>query len=74
MVRSTVSVVCPCHPEGGVATLRSPKPELNSPAYGYGFSILGEPGDRIVGHSGGFPGISGKLHMFLDSGFTAAIL
>lgn len=52
----------------------SPKPEMNSPAYGFGFGIEGRPGDRIVGHGGGFPGISAKLDMYLDSGYTVAVL
>jgi len=29
---------------------------------------------RVVGHSGGFPGISSNLSMFLDSGYTLAVL
>jgi len=45
-----------------------------SPDYGYGFGISGKPGDRQVGHSGGFPGISANLAMFLDSGYTVAVL
>jgi CubicO group peptidase (beta-lactamase class C family) len=56
------------------ARLWSPKPELSSPDYGYGFGIGGTPEDRIVGHSGGFPGISSNLDLFLDSGFTAVVL
>ncbi len=50
------------------------KPELGSSEYGFGFGVFGEPGARIVGHSGGFPGISSNLDMFLDSGFTAVVL
>jgi CubicO group peptidase (beta-lactamase class C family) len=50
------------------------KPELNSPHYGFGFRAGGEPGDRIVGHAGGFPGINGKLDMHLDTGYTVAVL
>ena len=56
------------------ARLWSPKPELSSPDYGYGFGVGGTPEDRIVGHSGGFPGISSNLDLFLDSGFTAVVL
>jgi CubicO group peptidase (beta-lactamase class C family) len=57
------------------ALLTSPKPELNSPDYGFGFSfskdeILG----RIVGHSGGFPGINSNLDIFLDRGEVAAVM
>jgi CubicO group peptidase (beta-lactamase class C family) len=52
----------------------SPKPELKSPGYGFGFLVRGTPDDRVVGHSGGFPGISSNLDMFLDSGYTAIVL
>ena len=52
----------------------SAKPDLNSPIYGFGFSISGESGDRIVGHGGGFPGINSNLDMFLDSGYTAVVM
>jgi CubicO group peptidase (beta-lactamase class C family) len=50
----------------------SAKPERNSPRYGYGFGVEENP--RAVGHSGGFPGISSNLLMFLDSGYTLAVL
>lgn len=52
----------------------SPKPELGSPGYGFGFIVSGEPGHRIVGHGGGFAGISSSLDMYLDSGYTAAVM
>jgi CubicO group peptidase (beta-lactamase class C family) len=52
----------------------SPKPELNSPSYGFGFGIDGTPDDRIVGHGGGFPGINAQLDIYLDSGYTVAVL
>jgi CubicO group peptidase (beta-lactamase class C family) len=55
-----------------VKQLLSPKPELNSPEYGYGFGI--NTAQRIVGHSGGFPGISSNLDIFLDSGYTAVVM
>ncbi|HEU4387118.1 MAG TPA: serine hydrolase domain-containing protein [Blastocatellia bacterium] len=52
--------------------LMSPKPDLNSPRYGYGFGIDTEQG--TAGHSGGFPGISSDLTMFLNSGYTAVVM
>jgi CubicO group peptidase (beta-lactamase class C family) len=52
--------------------LLSPKPELNSPQYGYGFGIDTER--QIVGHSGGFLGISSNLDMFLQNGYTAVVM
>jgi CubicO group peptidase (beta-lactamase class C family) len=55
-----------------VRQLLSAKPELNSPEYGYGFGV--DTKNRIVGHSGGFPGISSNLDMFLDSGYTAIVM
>ena len=50
------------------------KPELKSPAYGFGFAVRGTDDDRIVGHGGGFPGINSNLDMFLDSGYTAVVM
>jgi CubicO group peptidase (beta-lactamase class C family) len=52
--------------------LITPKPELNSPRYGYGFGIDTEQG--TAGHSGGFPGISSDLTIFLNSGYTAVVM
>jgi CubicO group peptidase (beta-lactamase class C family) len=57
-----------------LATLWTPKPA--SPNYGYGFQLdwtasSGDEGkDRIVGHGGGFPGISSVLDMHPDTGLT----
>ncbi len=51
--------------------LTSPKPELSSPSYGYGFGVDSETG--IVGHSGGFPGISSNLDIFKGTGWVAAV-
>jgi CubicO group peptidase (beta-lactamase class C family) len=55
-----------------VKILTSPKPELNSPQYGYGFGIGTDP--NTFGHSGGFPGISSELIIFTDSDYTAVVL
>lgn len=52
--------------------LTTPKPELNSPEYGYGFGV--EPERNVAGHSGGFPGIASNLDMFLGSGWTAIVM
>ncbi|HVF46408.1 MAG TPA: serine hydrolase domain-containing protein [Pyrinomonadaceae bacterium] len=56
----------------GLKLLTSAKPELNSPNYGFGFSI--DTARNIVGHSGGFPGISSNLDMYLGSGWTAIVM
>jgi CubicO group peptidase (beta-lactamase class C family) len=55
-----------------VKLLLSPKPELKSPDYGYGFQIDNE--NQIAGHGGGFPGINSNLDMFLSNGFTAVVM
>lgn len=49
-------------------------PELASPEYGYGFGIGASPLGRDVGHTGGFTGISAGLTMYLDAGYTVAVL
>ena len=55
-----------------VKLLTTPKPELSSPDYGFGFGIS-EDG-RIVGHSGGFPGINSQLDIYLVDGYTVAVM
>lgn len=52
----------------------SAHPEIGSRGYGYGFFIESSPAGRIVGHTGGFPGISAALSMYLDTGYTVAVL
>jgi CubicO group peptidase (beta-lactamase class C family) len=54
-----------------VALLTSPKPELGSPNYGYGFGI--NP-DGSVGHTGGFPGISSALAIYTEDDYTVVVL
>jgi CubicO group peptidase (beta-lactamase class C family) len=41
--------------------------------YGFGFAIREEP-QKIVGHSGGFAGISANLDLFPETGFVVAVL
>ena len=53
-------------------TLTTPKPELNSPDYGYGF--FASAGSPSTGHSGGFTGINSDLRMYLGSGWTIAVM
>ena len=52
--------------------MTTPKPEVNSPQYGYGFGV--DPETMIVGHSGGFPGISSNLDIFKGTGYVAVVL
>ena len=54
-----------------LARLTSPKPELASPTYGFGFALYD---DGSVGHSGGFPGISAQLAFWPDGEWTIAVL
>jgi len=52
--------------------MTTPKPDVNSPRYGYGFGV--DPETGIVGHSGGFPGISSNLDIFKGTGYVAVVL
>jgi CubicO group peptidase (beta-lactamase class C family) len=56
---------------GTLELLTTPKPELGSDAYGYGFIIHEDGG---VGHSGGFPGISSELVFWPDGPWTLAVM
>jgi CubicO group peptidase (beta-lactamase class C family) len=53
-------------------TLTTPKPELNSPDYGYGF--FASATSPSTGHSGGFVGINSDLRMYFGSGWTIAVM
>ena len=52
--------------------LTSPKPELKSPSYGYGFQFDAER--NVAGHGGGFTGINSNLDMYLGSGWSAIVM
>jgi CubicO group peptidase (beta-lactamase class C family) len=49
-------------------------PELGSPEYGLGWGIQKRAGSLVVGHTGGFPGISAAFNMFLETGYTVVTL
>lgn len=51
-----------------------PYPELGSPEYGLGWGIQERAGSLVVGHTGGFPGISAAFNMFVDTGYTVVAL
>jgi CubicO group peptidase (beta-lactamase class C family) len=53
-----------------VDLLMSPKTELNSPNYGYGFEIA----RGRVGHGGAAPGISSTLVIYPDEGYVVVVL
>lgn len=55
-----------------VKLLTTPKPEIGSPDYGYGFQV--EENGRIVGHSGGFLGINSQLDIYPGDGYTVAVM
>jgi CubicO group peptidase (beta-lactamase class C family) len=60
--------------EAATRELLRPWPEIASPDYGLGFGIDQTPLGRRVGHSGGFTGISADLAVYLDAGWTVAVL
>lgn len=51
-----------------------PHPEIASPRYGYGFAVETTPVGKVVGHAGGFNGISAELTMYLDEGYTVVAM
>lgn len=51
--------------------LTTPKPEIGSPQYGYGFGIHA---DGSVGHTGGFVGINSSLAFWPDGDWTIAVM
>jgi CubicO group peptidase (beta-lactamase class C family) len=55
-----------------VRLLTTPKPELGSPDYGFGFGV--QASGRIVGHSGGFPGINSQLDIYVGEDYTMAVM
>jgi CubicO group peptidase (beta-lactamase class C family) len=58
--------------QASVGMLTTPKPELNSPNYGFGFVI--DEGGRVVGHSGGFNGINSQLDIYVGEDYTLAVM
>jgi CubicO group peptidase (beta-lactamase class C family) len=42
--------------------------------YGYGFVIENGPNGKVVGHSGGFPGINSELKIYLDKDYIVAVM
>ena len=58
--------------QASVRTLTTPKPELDSPNYGFGFSV--DEGGRVVGHNGGFNGINSQLDIYVGEDYTLAVM
>jgi D-alanyl-D-alanine carboxypeptidase len=49
-------------------------PGSSTQKYAYGFGDDSRNGHRIVGHEGGFPGINSQLDIYLDLGYTVAVM
>lgn len=50
----------------------TPRPDLHSPYYGFGFGVLDDP--LIIAHSGGDTGVSTDFEIFPEKGYTFAVL
>lgn len=48
--------------------------DYSNAEYGYGFTIKQTPSGKVVGHSGGFPGLNSNLDIFLDNGYVVAVM
>lgn len=55
-----------------VTLMTTPKPELNSPNYGFGFGLI--PEDGVIAHSGGAEGVGAHIEMNTIKGFTFIVL
>lgn len=53
---------------------RIERPDKPGIFYAYGWQNVTINGHRIVGHSGGAPGVSAQFDLYLDLGYTAVIL
>jgi hypothetical protein len=42
--------------------------------YGFGFEIKKIDYEKVIGHSGGFSGISSNLEIFSDKGYNSIVL
>ena len=42
--------------------------------YGFGFGVEDYDTGKVVGHNGGFPGISASLDIHVDQGYIVAVL
>ncbi len=57
-----------------ITTGKVTSPDFQNASYAYGFLDENVNGFRRYGHSGGFPGINGQLHVYPDLGYTVAVL
>jgi len=51
-----------------------PEPQKIPTSYAYGFFDEMINGHRVVGHSGGAPGINSRFQMYMDLGYTIVVL
>jgi CubicO group peptidase (beta-lactamase class C family) len=56
-----------------VRLITTPKPEVGSQRYGYGFGVIERP-LHIVGHNGGKPGVFAQLDIYPEAGYTTVLL
>lgn len=54
-----------------LALLTTPKPELGSPDYAYGFETYRE---GVYGHGGTFPGVSASVEIYRETGYVLVVL
>jgi hypothetical protein len=52
----------------------TPKPEINSPSYGYGFFVNRNEAGRVASHGGDGSGVNCQFKMYLDAGYTVVVL
>lgn len=50
------------------------KTEFGAQNYGFGFVTRQRNQQTVVGHNGSFPGVSSRMNMYLDSGYTIVVL
>lgn len=48
--------------------------DYSNAGYGYGFSIRQSASGKVVGHSGGFPGLNSNLDIFLDQEYVVVVM
>jgi CubicO group peptidase (beta-lactamase class C family) len=51
-----------------------PEPQKIPTSYAYGFFDETINGHRVVGHSGGAPGVNSRFQMYMDLGYTVVVL
>lgn len=56
------------------AKMTEPRGDSPFGKYGYAMEIADVYGRKVVGHGGGFPGVSTHLYILLDSPYTAVVL